>query len=71
MDHERPPCWPHGRPCPNPCARALHERVVYGTTPLHGPWRGWRIAGEQLVTPDRDRVTPEQLRRLLYAGRLR
>lgn len=63
---ERPPCWPEGCPCPNSCARALHERVVYGTTPLYGPWRGWRIAGDVLVSPDRDRIKPAQLRAMIF-----
>ena len=61
----RPPCWPKGRPCPNDCARDLHARVVYGSTPLYGPWSGWRFAGRVLVSPERDRVTCDDLRALL------
>lgn len=65
MTEHRPPCWPLGRPCPNPCAAALHDRVVYGKTPLYGPWQGWRLAGRVLVSPVRDRVTCDDLAALL------
>ncbi len=62
----RPPCWPAGKPCPNPCAAALHDRIVYGVTPLHGPWSGWRLAGQRLVSPHREWVAPHLLDRILY-----
>ena len=29
-------------------------------------WYGWRIAGRWLVTPDRQRISPERLRGLLW-----
>jgi hypothetical protein len=29
-------------------------------------WTGWRIAGRWLVTPDRQRISPERLRGLLW-----
>lgn len=64
-DELRPPCWPAGCPCPNPCAAALHDRVIYAKTPLHGPWEGWRLAGRVLVSPRRDRVTVDDLGGLL------
>lgn len=62
----RPPCWPAGKPCPNPCAAALHDRVIHNLTPLHGPWDGWRMAGRELVSPDGDRISPERLRGILW-----
>lgn len=62
----RPPCWPVGQPCPNPCAAAHYDRTVYNRQHLSGPWTGWRMAGRELVSPDGDRITPERLRGLLW-----
>ena len=70
-DFTRPPCWPEGRPCPNACARAQHERIVHNRHELHGPWHGWRFAGRELVSPDGDRINAERLRGLLFAESLR
>lgn len=33
---------------------------------LTGPWAGWRLAGRDLVAPDRQRISPERLRGLLW-----
>lgn len=57
----RPPCWPDGQPCPNDCAAALHERVVYNHLDLTGPWQGWRFRGRDLISPSGLRLTPERL----------
>lgn len=62
----RPPCWPVGQPCPNPCAAALYDRTVYNRQHLSGPWTGWRMAGRDLISPDGDRISPERLRGLLW-----
>jgi hypothetical protein len=62
----RPPCWPVGQPCPNPCAAAHYDRTVYNRTALAGPWDGWRLADRFLISPDGDRITPERLRGLLW-----
>ena len=43
-----------------------YERVVHNKTPLYGPWSGWRMAGQYLVSPDRARITPERLRGILW-----
>lgn len=64
---DRPPCWPEGQSCPNPCAYQLIERSVYNKTPLYGQWAGWRMAGRCLVSPDGDRISPERLRGILFA----
>lgn len=29
-------------------------------------WTGWRFAGNDLISPDRDRISPERLRGLLW-----
>lgn len=65
MTH-RPPCWPVGQPCPNPCAAAHYERLIYNRQHLGGPWAGWRMAGRELVSPDGDRISPERMRGLLW-----
>ena len=62
----RPPCWPDDQPCPNPCAGSHYERTVYNRLHLYGPWAGWRFAGQVLVSPDGDRITPERLRGILW-----
>ena len=66
---DRPPCWPKGCPCPNPCAAALYRRVIWNETPLAGPWTGWRMAGVRLVSPQREWTTPRELDRFLYVMR--
>lgn len=62
----RPPCWPAGQPCPNPCAAAHYERQVYNRQHLGGPWTGWRMAGRELISPDGDRISPERMRGILW-----
>lgn len=64
---DRPPCWPNGHPCPNPCAQAHYDRTVYNRHHLPDPWSGWRFAGRVLVSPDGDRITPERLRGILWS----
>lgn len=44
-----------------------YARVVHNRTALYGPWRGWKMAGTVLVSPDRDRITPGRLRGILWA----
>lgn len=63
---ERPPCWRDGQPCPNACAHRHYQQVVHNTTPLHGPWSGWRVAGARLVSPHRDWIHAPALDRLLW-----
>ena len=68
---DRPPCWPEGRPCPNNCAAQQYRRTVYNETPLYGPWSGWRLAGQRLVSPQREWIAPHLLDRWLWRnGRL-
>ena len=43
-----------------------YDRVVLKKTALHGPWAGWRMAGRFLVAPDKDRITPERLRGIIW-----
>ena len=52
--------------CKQESTRAHWERVVENKTPLHGPWSGWRMAGRMLVSPQRERITPERLAGLIW-----
>lgn len=51
---------------PNACALAVHELRAYGKAELGGPWKGWRLAGRNLVTPDGLRIPPERIRGLAW-----
>lgn len=66
QDLDRPPCWPKGTQCPNPCAAALHERVTQNHVHLTGPWRGWRMAGRDLVSPTGLRITARAVEGLAW-----
>ena len=66
MDTLRPPCWSPGKPCPNDCAAAHYQRTVHNKTALYGPWSGWRMTGQRLVSPNREWVAPHLLDRMLY-----
>lgn len=63
---DRPPCWPEGQPCPNGCAHALYDRLIYNHHDLPPPWGGWRFRGAVLVSPDGDRIRAERLRGILW-----
>ncbi len=63
-DTEPRPCHALGTQ-PNACALAHYRRVVENHVYLSGPWAGWRLAGRDLVAPDRQRINPERLRGLL------
>ena len=60
------------RPChqvgctPNPCAAAHYRRIADNHVALSGPWAGWRLAGRDLVAPDRQRISAERLRGLMF-----
>ena len=64
-DTDARPC--HARGCkPNAWAEAHYNRVLYNHVALHGAWEGWRLAGRDLIAPDRQRISPERLRGLLW-----
>lgn len=65
MDHEIRPCHRIGE-TPNACAAAHYRRVIENHIHLSGAWAGWRLAGRDLVSPDRERISPERLRGLLF-----
>jgi hypothetical protein len=43
----------------------LYTWHIEGRGWLTGAWRGWRIVGTALVSPDRQKITPDRLRLLL------
>lgn len=51
---------------PNPCAVAVHELRVYGKAELGGPWKGWRLAGRCLVTPEGLKLPVERVKGLAW-----
>lgn len=38
------------------CLRRQHDWLILGNGPLHGAWTGWRVAGAELVGPNRERI---------------
>lgn len=65
MDSEPRPCHMKGQ-FPNACAAAHYRRITDNHVNLHGAWEGWRLAGRDLVAPDRQRISPERLKGLLF-----
>lgn len=51
---ERPPCFETLGV--TDCLRRQHDWLILGSGPLHGRWEGWRIAGAELISPDRQRI---------------
>lgn len=47
-----------------------YDMQVYGKGWLGGPWIGWRLAGRDLVTPERQRVPVEALKGLMVRWEL-
>lgn len=44
----------------------MSDVLVYQRVDLTGPWQGWKVRGQTLVSPDGDRITPERLRGLAW-----
>lgn len=64
--HTHPPCWPAETPCPNECAAALFQRVVYNHHDLTGPWAGWKFRGRDLISPAGTRLSPARVEGLAW-----
>ena len=45
---------------------AQYALIVHNHTPLYGPWKGWRLAGRDLVAPDGTRMNAQRLRGLAW-----
>lgn len=54
------PCHTVGEP-PNACALATFKMRNSGVGQLGGPWKGWRLAGRCIVTPDGLRLPVERV----------
>jgi len=50
----KPPCIPTLGV--TDCLRRQHDWLISGNGPLHGPWDGWRVTGDELVSPCGRRV---------------
>ena len=48
------------------CAAVLHQNID-----LTGPWHGWKIRGQYLVSPERDRIMVRELVGVLIHYRAR
>jgi hypothetical protein len=55
----------------NRCVRALYDWQVRGNGTLNGAWAGWRIAGDELMSPHGDRLSRALVERLAYEVWLR
>lgn len=53
-------------PSPEEMAARIYDLMIYNKTSLYGPWKGWRLAGRDLVSPDGLRVNPERLKGLVW-----
>lgn len=51
---------------PSPCAVSFHELRAYGKADLGGPWKGWRIAGRVLITPQGLRLPVERVKGIAW-----
>lgn len=47
--------------CKRESTAAHYDRIVYNKTTLHAEWSGWRMTGQFLIGPHRERFTPERL----------
>lgn len=65
---ERPPCFESLGV--TDCLRRQHDWIVYGNGPLHGAWSGWRIAGDELIAPDRRRIRMNRVLAVLQVDEL-
>ncbi len=45
--------------------RFMSEAILYQRIDLTGPWQGWKLRGQYLVSPDRERIPMRELIGLL------
>ncbi|MEZ0470072.1 DUF3653 domain-containing protein [Luteimonas salinilitoris] len=55
-------CW-H---CKDETPAEHYDRIIHNRTPLYGPWKGWRLAGRDLVSPHGERFSPKRLEGLAW-----
>lgn len=44
----------------------MYAAVIHQQIDLTGPWRGWRIAGRDLVAPDGQRISPARMAGIMW-----
>jgi hypothetical protein len=52
-------------PSSDEAIRFMTQAVLYQQIDLSGPWEGWKIRGQYLVSPDRERIMMRELIGLL------
>jgi hypothetical protein len=50
----------------NSCLRKMHDWEIYGNGPLFGEWSGWRIAGSNLVAPDKTKISMNRVIAIMF-----
>lgn len=58
-------------PTPAEALDYMFQAEVYQHIDLTGPWKGWKIRGQYLVSPDKERVPVRELVGLLIHYRAR
>lgn len=48
-------------PTPEQAMQFVVDAVLYQNIDLTGPWQGWKIRGQYLVSPERDRIPVREL----------
>ena len=58
-------------PTPEQALNFMYQAVLYQNIDLTGPWQGWKVRGQYLVSPDKDRIPVRELIGLLVTYRRR
>jgi hypothetical protein len=53
-------------PTPEEAMRFMFDFMASNWIDFAGPWRGWKLRGRHLVSPDGDRLSPERLAGLVW-----
>lgn len=48
-------------PTPEQAMRFMREAVLHQNIDLTGPWTGWKLRGQYLVAPDKERIPVREL----------
>ena len=58
-----------GKPTYDEALTFMADAVLYQRIDLTGPWQGWKIRGQYLVSPQKDRIPMRELIGLLIHNR--
>lgn len=48
-------------PTPEQAMAYMFDATVYQSIDLTGPWKGWKLRGQYLVSPDKERIPVREL----------